>query len=219
MGKFIDMTGWIMSEHGVNGSMLKVIGLAERINNEITWKCECMNDGNIVYLSTDKVKKNKSCGCLRRINHIQKHGDAKRGKIERLYRIYRNMIQRCTNPNHADYQWYGGKGIHVCEEWMRDYNLFKTWAINSGYEDNLTIDRINSDNDYFPDNCRWETMITQNNNKKSIEKYEYNGELHSISEWARIIGVNRELLRDRIKRLGWDFKKAIETPPRKRIQH
>lgn len=142
----------------------------------------------------------------------RKHGDAKRGKIAPLYRIYYLMKGRCYNPNKPDYKWYGGRGIRVCDEWKESYLNFREWALSNGYKEGLTIDRIDSGGNYEPSNCRWVNMIVQNNNKKSIPKYEFNGEIHSISEWARIIGVKRELLRDRIIRLGWPIEKALTTP-------
>ena len=122
------------------------------------------------------------------------HGDAKRNKIARLYRIHYNMIQRCINPNHGDYKWYGGKGISVCDEWMNSYVIFKEWALKNGYNDNLTIDRIDANGNYCPDNCRWVDMIVQNNNKPLLPRYEYNGEIHTLSEWARILGLSRGFL-------------------------
>ena len=140
-----------------------------------------------------------------------KHGDAKRGQFARLYRIWHNMKQRCYNPNYKDYKWYGAKGIQICEEW-KEYSSFKEWAIANGYQDNLTIDRKDGDKNYCPENCRWIDMITQNNNKKSLIFYEYNGESHTISEWARILGVDRSLLKDRIIKLGWSIEKALTIP-------
>ena len=144
-----------------------------------------------------------------------KHGDAKRSGHHRLYSIRKGMLERCYNPNSSHYHLYGGKGVKVCDEWREDYLSFKNWALTSGYEDGLTIDRIDCDGDYCPENCRWASPTVQANNKKNINKYTYNGESHSIAEWARILNVSRELLKDRIVRLHWDIEKALTTPPRK----
>lgn len=141
-----------------------------------------------------------------------KHGDARRGKIARLYRIYQLMKGRCYNSNQSDYKWYGGRGIRVCDKWRESYLYFKEWALANGYTETLTIDRIDSDGDYEPTNCRWVNMTVQNNNKKSVPKYEFNGEKHSVSEWARLLGINRGLLKDRITKLGWSIEKALTTP-------
>lgn len=95
-----------------------------------------------------------------------KHGDARRGKIARLYRIYQLMKGRCYNSNQSGYKWYGGRGIRVCDKWRENYLYFKEWALANGYAETLTIDRIDSDGDYEPTNCRWVNMTVQNNNKK-----------------------------------------------------
>lgn len=144
-----------------------------------------------------------------------KHGDAKRSGHHRLYSIRKGMLERCYNPNSIGYENYGGKGVKVCDEWIENYSSFKDWALRSGYEDGLTIDRIDNDGDYCPENCRWASAIIQANNKKSVPKYEYQGESHSISEWARILNMPRGLLKDRITKLHWDIEKAFITPPRK----
>lgn len=144
-----------------------------------------------------------------------KHGDARRSGHHRLYSIRKGMLERCRNPNNSCYDRYGGRGIKVCAEWVESYASFKEWALASGYEDGLTIDRIDNDKDYCPENCRWVSMVVQNNNKDSVPKYEYQGEFHSISEWARIFGMSRELLKDRIIKLHWNIERALTTPSRK----
>lgn len=140
------------------------------------------------------------------------HGDAKRGRLAPLYRIYSLMKNRCNNPNSKDYKWYGGKGVKVCSEWEDSYIAFKEWALSNGYKEGLTIDRIDSDGNYEPSNCRWVNMTVQNNNKKCIKKYEFNGESHSIAEWARILNLPKGLIKDRIHKLGWSIEKALSTP-------
>lgn len=138
------------------------------------------------------------------------HGDAKRGQIKRLYRIWKNMIQRCSNPNKPDYKYYGAQGIRVCDEWKK-YATFKEWAVNNGYDDSLTIDRIKSNKDYCPENCRWITIKEQQNNKRNNHKLEFNGEIHTINEWSEILNIKREIIKDRL-RLGWSADKALTTP-------
>ena len=138
------------------------------------------------------------------------HGDARRGKITRLYRIWRNMIQRCTNPNKPDYKYYGVQGISVCEEW-KTYVQFKEWAMENGYADNLTIDRKETDKNYCPSNCRWVTVKEQQNNKTNNHKLEFNGVTHTINEWAEILNIKREVIKDRL-RLGWDIQTILTTP-------
>lgn len=139
-----------------------------------------------------------------------KHGDTARGKTQRLYRIWSGMISRCTNENVDSYKYYGAKGISVCEEW-KDYVKFKQWAESNGYNDNLTIDRINNDKEYCPENCRWITIKEQERNRSNNHIVEYNGESHTISEWSEIFNINVDDLIYRIKS-GWDIQTALTKP-------
>lgn len=141
-------------------------------------------------------------------NHL-KHGMGK----TRLYRIWKSMRQRCNNPKCINYHNYGGKGVTVCNEWD-DFMQFKNWAMKTGYKDNLTIDRIKSSGNYCPDNCRWVTYKVQNNNRDNNKMIEYNGEMHTISEWSDIVGIKMQTLWMRLKN-GWNIEKALTTPLRK----
>lgn len=107
----------------------------------------------------------KSCGCLLKdFNQSSKrtHGI---GYENRVYRIWNGMRTRCNNPNSKDYRKYGERGIKVCDEW-NDFKTFQIWAVQNGYSDNLSIDRIDNDNGYSPDNCRWADAFVQNSNRK-----------------------------------------------------
>ena len=104
----------------------------------------------------------------------------------RLYRIWQMMRQRCNNENAENYKYYGGRGICVCDEWENDFSLFALWSFANGYNDNLTIDRIESNGNYEPSNCRWISKKEQMNNRSSNTKYTYDGETHTLSEWADI---------------------------------
>lgn len=139
-----------------------------------------------------------------------KHGDARRGNVQRLYRIWANMISRCENPNKPDYKYYGAKGISVCDEW-KCYENFQQWATNNGYLDNLTLDRKDGAKNYCPDNCRWITIKQQQNNKQNNHRLEFNGETHTIAEWAEILQIDRATIKDRL-RAGWDIKDSLTTP-------
>lgn len=112
------------------------------------------------------------------------------------YNSYRSMMSRCYNKNSANYKYYGAKGIKVCDEWHNATN-FENWVNNSAYFIGATIDRIDNDGDYCPDNCRWATVFEQDKNRRNSILIEWNGETHNITEWSRITGINRSTLNNR----------------------
>ena len=127
------------------------------------------------------------------------------------YPSYKAMMERCYLPSSGNYERYGGKGVTVCEEW-HDINKFAEWAEYSGYAPGLTIDRLDSSKGYSPDNCRWATKKQQSNNRKNTIFYTYKGETKALTDWARLYGINRYTLYDRIEKRGWRVEKALETP-------
>lgn len=116
----------------------------------------------------------------------------------RLYRIWANMKQRCTNPNNTHYSYYGGRGIGVCKEWLNSFRQFKEWALCNGYEDDLTLDRIDGNGSYTPKNCRWVTRKSQQNNVSSNRLVEIDGETHNVTEWATLTGISSNTLTKRL---------------------
>lgn len=132
----------------------------------------------------------------------------------RLYHIWCGMKCRCSCPTNKDYPNYGGRGIDVCEEWKNDFSVFMKWAFANGYTDELTLDRIDTNGNYCPGNCRWATNLTQQNNKRTSHYIEYNGEKHTIAEWARILGLRRDTLRQRVL-ASWPLDKILSSNKRK----
>lgn len=114
-----------------------------------------------------------------------KHGLCK----TRLYSIYMNMKTRCYNKNNSHYKYYGKRGIKVCNEWLHDFQAFYDWSMSNGYNDNLTIDRINVDGNYEPDNCRWITQHDQCYNTRYNVYLTYNGKTQTMKEWADELGI------------------------------
>jgi len=125
----------------------------------VSWACLC-SCGNIKNIRETDLKNGhtKSCGCFRR-DFRYKHGESKTNlkRQTRLYNIWTGMKSRCYNKKDTGYRYYGRRGIAICNEWRDNYNTFKSWAILNGYKENLTIDRINNDGNYEPDNCQWIT--------------------------------------------------------------
>lgn len=140
-----------------------------------------------------------------------KHGDRPRGKKIRLYNIWSHMCERCNNPNFVHFENYGGRGISVCREWAESYESFRNWALSNGYKDNLTLDRINNDGNYTPDNCRWVTPKEQANNRCSNRLLFFNGETHNIEGWCKITGLPRHIVDGRLAR-GWSVENTLTTP-------
>ena len=129
---------------------------------------------------------------------------------ERLYSIWKGIKVRTKNQNHKDYKYCGAKGITICEEWDDSYETFKEWALNNGYADNLTIDRIDNTKGYEPKNCRWTDAYTQANNKSTNHMLTLNGKAQTMTQWARETGMKRETIKDRLKS-GWSVERALTT--------
>lgn len=196
---------------GERFSRLTVIGISHRNERRrYFWKCKC-DCGNEIIVSSNNLKSGntKSCGCLNKEKMIaRKKTHGMYGT--RIYSIWNNMIMRCEDKNIPLYERYGARGITVCDEWKNFDNFYK-WAMENGYSDNLTIDRINYNGNYEPSNCRWAGIITQANNTRRNFYIEYQGETHTLAEWSRIIGFKYDLVKHRLYN-GWDFETAIKTP-------
>lgn len=143
-----------------------------------------------------------------------KHGD----KHTRLYECWCNMKARCYKPSLKCYTLYGGKGIKVCDDWLHNYPNFKEWALNNGYSDELTLDRIDTTKDYSPNNCRWATRQQQTDNRVCTKRYDVDGTMMTLGEISRKYNINHATLYYRIVLFKWDVKKAINTQHTKRYK-
>lgn len=181
---------------------------------KVVWLCEC-ECGNTVRVMARALKSGntKSCGCLA-IEKKRENGqkNTKHGMCNsRLYSIWHGMKYRCYNPSSHEYKNYGGKGIHICDEWLFDFKCFYEWAVCNGYRDNLTIDRIDFDKDYCPENCRWVGAKEQNNNKSNNRFIYIDGVKKSLAEWAEEHSIAPETVAYRIDKLRMSPTEALTT--------
>ena len=196
---------------------LVVTGIYKRATHgkPITWNCICDCGKEYQVLGT-RLRKGttQSCGCLQRELSAERakarmktHGKTR----TRLYSIWASMKNRCYCENNTHFNYYGGRGIKICEEWLTEFMSFYNWAINNGYQDELTLDRINVDGDYSPDNCRWITMKQQGNNRRNNHLLNYGGRVWTLTELAEDKGIQKSLLYERLRR-GWDLERALTQP-------
>ena len=151
-------------------------------------KCDCGKE-KVVLLNSLRRGETTSCGCYNQ-EVITKHGQS----TSRIYKIYKGMINRCSNPNMSGYHNYGGKGVAVCKEWLDSFEAFYSWAMQEGYSDSLTIERKNPDGNYEPSNCTWVTEYLQQRNrrKKSGTSSKYIGvsRCKQTNKWLSIIKIH-----------------------------
>lgn len=168
------------------------------------WKCQCDCGKISIVLGYSLIRGNtQSCGCLH-IDNVTKHHESQM----RLYGIWQQLRARCSNPKHASYHSYGGRGISVCEEWNHSYENFRDWAMLNGYEKDLSIDRIDNDKGYSPDNCRWANRITQQNNMSNNHMVIYNGAMQTLAQLCRKHNKNYALVQSRLRR-GWSIEDSL----------
>ena len=182
-------------------------------------KCEC---GNLTIVPSYRLRHGgvTSCGC----HQYDRDFCSKNAKnYPRLYRIYRGMKTRCTNPKYQYWDRYGGRGISICDEWQ-NFDNFCDWALSSGYEESkrhpaLSIDRIDVDKGYSPDNCRWATATQQANNTSRNHLISAFGKTMTIAEWARETGIKDHTIYHRVAEYGWAPEEAVSIPPLGRGEH
>lgn len=215
MGKLIDLTGQRFGQLTV----LCRFGETHKKQNA-RWLCKCSCGKKIVVQSNNlRNGATKSCGCLRvqrAIENITNYNSELNAqeRDKRLYRIWNHMKQRCQNPKTDVFSYYGGRGIGICAEW-NDFYAFQAWAVESGYREDLTIERIDVNGDYCPENCRWATMKEQAYNRRNNHRLYYDGKYLTITEWAKLLGCSEVCLIYRLNR-GWPVEKVITMPIRRK---
>lgn len=191
------------------------------------WKCKC-ECGKIKNIDAQSLRKGstKSCGCLHnelsaiRLKKIaEKHGKSE----TRLYNMWSSMKARCYNTNRKSYNRYGGRGITICDEWFNDFQTFYDWSIANGYDGKApkgqcTLDRIDNNKGYSPENCRWVDVKIQANNTSRNHLIEYKGKKQSLTQWATELGISRKVLEDRINKMNWDIERAFTQPKKEQTK-
>ena len=163
------------------------------------WLCEC-DCGNTKIVSKTHLRSGSTTSCDQCFREKARQRATTHGMTDHpLFSVWHNMHGRCNNPTYVGYGRYGGRGISVCEEWDEFINFYE-WAMSHGYERGLSIDRVDNDGDYCPENCRWTDMLTQGNNRGNNRHVTYAGETHTLAEWSRLLDVDYHALRFRISR-------------------
>lgn len=219
MGIIKDLTG----QNFNRWTVLEYAG-KDKYNNAL-WLCECnCKDKTRRIVNGNNLRRgiSTSCGCWQRelakencierntetgAQYAKKHGL----RYTRIYTIWSGMIDRCYRENNKHYKDYGGRGINVCDEWRNDVKAFYDWSMNNGYMDDLSIDRIDVNGNYEPNNCRWATIDEQANNKRHNRMYTYGNKTQTLKQWADEYNINYHTLISRIDEFDWDFEKALTT--------
>lgn len=202
MTKLIDLTGKKFGN-------LVVIKRAEDGPYGVRWLCLCDCGNEVIkYGSLLRRGSTTSCGCFgkeRQREAVTRHGLTHTP----IYRAWDAMKRRCQNPSTKFYEEYGGRGISVCDEWQ-EFEPFRDWAFENGYSEDLSIDRIDNNGNYCPENCRWTDMHTQSRNKRNNVWITFNGKTMIMSDWANEIGITPYALWNRLK--NHSIEEALTMP-------
>lgn len=211
MSKLIDLSGQRFGR-------LTVVARAENIGKQTAWLCKCDCGQSVVVMGLNLKRSNtRSCGCLWKDKVPQtnmeintRHGESH----TKLHRAWCNMRYRCFNTRCKDYGNYGGRGITICDEW-RKYEAFRDWSLDNGFEEGRSLDRIDVNGNYCPNNCRWVSEKVQQNNKRNNRYLTFNGVTHTVQEWSDITGIGWTTIAGRLK-ARWSVEEALTQKPAER---
>lgn len=187
---------------------------------DVLYECDYKaNDGHKLYhvrcsqcgFETNMTKSHLTQGSI--CHHKTLHGGYInhhiKWKNDRLHRIYRGIIKRCYNKHDKSYRWYGDKGVKVYDEWLNNPLSFEQWAFDNGYDNTLTIDRIDESKDYCPENCRWVTMVENSKHKSTTNEIEVDGVTHTGNEWADILNLGKNTINTILRTYNKDVTVAF----------
>lgn len=201
MPEFKDLTGMRFGKWTVIKRSESTCGKSGKPHTMWLCQCDCGSSPRPVYSSSLLSGRSTSCGCSQKetaANFCRAYFSSHNESKTRLYRIWAGMKKRCENPNASNYPNYGGRGITVCDDW-HSYSKFKSWAIAAGYSDDLTLDRIDVNENYEPSNCRWVNNVTQSNNRRSNKYYYVGGKQLTLAELSREYGFNYKQAHKKLK--------------------
>lgn len=209
MAIFKDLTGERIGRLTV---IERVESITQKNGKPVTrWLCKC-DCGNTKIVRADTLGRGtNSCGCLKHELDKKQHTNDP-VKPKRLYSIWCSMKRRCYNKNSGAYKNYGERGIRVCKQWINDFRTFEKWALKNGYNDDLTIDRIDNNGNYEPSNCRWITRAEQNRNKRNNVYITYNGNKILLKDYAKENNIDykylhSKYLRNKRKNINYELSK------------
>lgn len=199
------------------GRLTAIEPVSKTKKGEFIWRClcDCGQETNVA-LNNLKHGQVRSCGCLAKEQaskaakkwHVENpHNHATHGQSKtRLYTIWTHMRQRCRDVGNRQYH---DRGIRVCREWDQSFESFRDWSLQNGYREDLSIDRIDNNGDYEPQNCRWTDTITQSNNRRTNRMVTYQGKTMTLANWCRELGLKYGTISQRISIRGWTEEEAL----------
>lgn len=203
MGQFIDLTGQVF------GRLTVLERVKSTSTNYAIWMCKCScGKTKIVRSCHLRSGTTTSCGCYQK-EIASKVNSTHNSSKTRIYNEWSHMKKRCYWKNYKGRKYYADKGIEVCDEWKNSFETFKNWALNNGYSDDLTLDRIDINKNYEPGNCRWTNKFVQSNNRSINRIVEYHGEKGVYEGMCRKLNVNQTTIRSRMKK-GYSFEDAVD---------
>ena len=210
----------VVTSHVVVGQKYGHLTVVKRLDYKICKKtgrkealrylciCDC---GKQIIRNGSAIRnsKNQSCGCIKLVRSGKNRKDYHGYMGTKLYKCWANMKTRCHNPNVKAYSDYGGRGIKICDEW-NDFKVFKNWALQNGYKEGLTIERLDVEKGYTPNNCIWIERNAQNWNRRDTRYISYKGILKSVGEWRTILGVKHYILYNFCKKNNWQLEPFLK---------
>lgn len=199
------------------GSLVVKERLKMNSHREMEWLCVC-DCGKEHITTSNRLTHGQTTCCRECVKTKISVANTKHGtKPIELWHCYTNMKTRCYNEKYSLYHRYGGRGIKVCDEWLNSFEKFREWAFENGWSKDLTLDRIDNDGNYEPNNCKWSTIQEQSNNRHTNRILTLNGVSDTMANWSRKLNIPYHIIQSRLYR-GWEEEKILSTPYQRSIK-